>query len=331
MLKRRGSFFSLGRPNKRTRIPIGSLGAIGSVGSALASMYYASRNGSQASTRGGSNGIGVTNQYDRQRVYRKRYRPRRKKRMWKKFVRKVGAVTERDYGTNTILRNSQLTVQANPGLQGVASVTLYGKDGVDGVGSVGNGDLRDIYNNDLNSLPTTRYKFCSAVLDMTVVNNSVTEVQTDNLGLEVDVYELMFRVVATAADPLTMFATNQAQQINAGNPPLTLTTRGCTPFDLPDVLARMGISILKKTKYFIGKGQQFTYQLRDPKSYQWQKNFIDDGNNDFMVRKTTKTLLIVFKSLPGTQDVTPIINVGVTRKFMYKEMDVSNDADNLLP
>lgn len=337
MMKRRttGAIYSY----KRRRI--GGIGPYGLAGSAVAGLgsmamqLYrgGSRVGRMVATqgRGGSSGIGVTNQYDRTGVYRKKRMPRRKRRQWRKFVKKVNAVTEKDYGTNTIVRNNVGFGQATPGLQGLLTVSLYGKDGIDTATSFGNSDLKDIYGNDLNTLASTKFKFCSAILDMTCVNNSTSEETNANLGLEVDVYEITYRKVASSTSPTVALSSNNASLINPGNAGLTINTRGVTPFDLPDPLSRYGITIYKKTKFFIGKGQQFTYQMRNPKSYSWQKDFIDDGNDDFMIPYVTKTLVIVYKGLPDPlNSVTPVLNIGVTRKYMYKEMDVSNDADNLI-
>lgn len=284
-------------------------------------------NGLGASTKTTS-GIGVTNQYDRKQVYRKKRMPRRKRRRWVKFVKKVGAVTEKDFGTNTIVRSSLALAEGAIGQQGFAAVTLYGKDGVNSGQTVGNGDIANIFSNDLNTKPSSKFKFCSAVLDVTAVNDTTSEIATDNLGIEVDVYELMYRKVASCDSPVTMWSSNGAEKINAGALNLALTQRGVTPFDLPDILSRYGVTIVKKVKYFLAKGQQFTYQIRNPKSYTWQRDFINDGNDDFMIPYVTKTLLFVIKGLPGYDLATPKLNIGTTRKYMYKEMEQNDDADN---
>lgn len=317
-------------PYKRRRIySPGAISALSGLTN-MAMQYYKGRNYTNTyNKKSGVSGIGVTNQYDRSQVYRKKRMPLRKRRQWRKFVKKVGAVTEKDFGTNTIVRNSVGFGQAVSGSQGLIDVTLYGKDGTNTSTSFGNSDLKDIYANDLNTVPSSKFKFCSAVMDVTCVNNSTSTEVNANTGLEVDVYEISYRKVASASSLSVMLASNSAQLINSGNPTLAITDRGVTPFDLPDVLSRYGITIHKKTKFFISKGQQFTYQIRDPKSYTWQKDFIDDGNDDFQIANVTKSLAIIYKGLPDPlYAMTPVLNIGVTRKYMYKEMDQSVDGNN---
>lgn len=298
----------------------------------LASKFSVSSVGSMGRTS--ARGIGVTNQYDRKTVYYKKRMPRRKRRGWVKFSKKVRSVAFKDYGTNTIVRNEQQAAIAVAGTQGIYYVSLYGKDGSDGslptnYTGTGSSDLKDIYLNDLNALQTTKFQFKTAILDMTVLNRSTTEVAGANLGLEVDVYEIGYRKVASAPNPASMLTQNQASLINPGNPTLALIDRGVTPFDLPSVLSRYGIIIYKKTKYFLADEQSFTYQYRMNKRVGWQKDFIDDGNDDFMIAGVTRSILVVFKGLPNpNNNVTPQIDVGVTRKYLYKELDVSNDGNN---
>lgn len=298
----------------------------------LASKFSVSSVGTTGSSV--AHGIGVTNQYDRKQVYFKKRMPRRKRRAWVKFSKKVRSVAYKDYGTNTIVRNITQAAVAVNGTQGIYYVSLYGKDGSDtGLATnyqgTGSSDLKDIYANDLNALQTTKFQFKTAILDMTVLNNSTSEFSGTNLGLEVDVYEIGYRKVASALNPASMLNQNQASLINPGNPTLALIDRGVTPFDLPSVLSRYGIMIYKKTKYFLGAQESFTYQYRMNKRVGWQKDFIDDGNDDFMIAGVTRTILIIFKALPDpNNDCHPQINVGVTRKYLYKELDVSNDGNN---
>lgn len=165
--------------------------------------------------RGGSSGKGVTAQYDAKTVYRKKSMPKYKKRIWKKFVKKVQAVNEKENGTATmVFNNGSVLASAYSGLlrekmpfpgeldyitrlQGVTAIHLYG-------GARGNGSATE-YNqgvNDLSDLftrwdwhgqstvkfnnPSTKLKFTSACLDTTFTN-------THGGPLEVDVYHIVYR------------------------------------------------------------------------------------------------------------------------------------------
>jgi len=77
-----------------------------------------------------SSGQGVTSQYDRRLIYRKRTMPRRKKRRWRGFKNKVLAVSTKSLGSNTIVRNSleQSEIPLIPGndaVQSYVQLALY--------------------------------------------------------------------------------------------------------------------------------------------------------------------------------------------------------------
>lgn len=338
--KRRRPFSFDMRQSKRFRPnPIG----IGVSGLAQTAIPWAVAAGSAAyryfsgGRKGGTtSGQGVTNQYDRKTVYYKKSMPRRKKRQWKKFVSKVNATLLKSYGTRTIVRNSQITYTDATDNQGRFAVCLYGKDGSDSGTSVGFGDLKDIFNNDpLLANPTAKALFASAILDLTITNNStVTDESNNNTTVEMDIYEWTMSKKADANNLITVFNNGAANTspINGANPQLTLSVRGTTPFDLPDALAQ-GVKILKKTKYLLSSRQCMTYQMRMARNKQFRKDVVDDGDDNFAIPWITRGLLIIVKGVPtGTPtSVLKSIQIGVTRKYCYKHLQANDDVDNLLP
>lgn len=284
-----------------------------------------------------TSGTGITSQYDRKVVYRKKYMPRRKKRQWMKFAKKVNAVAFKDIGTKTVVRNNQLTVTSVDATQNWASICLYGKDGASAGGSrCGMDDMKQIVVNDPDmSNPTAKAIFKSGILDITVMNGSTVTEGNNNGGVEVDVYELQFKKIDDAVSIGTLItnAENNTDAINALNPQLSLTQRGVTLFDLPDFCAQ-GVTILKKTKYFLGIGETFTYQYRDPRNFTIRRDNIDDTNDDFILPYKTRGFLILMKGVPTANPdlVVKTLQIGVTRKYSYKVLSNKNtDADNQIP
>jgi len=294
-----------------------------------------------------SSGIGVTTQHDISRVYTKSRMPRRKRRRWKSFSRKVNAVAEKELGSRTVVFNKLATnVNSTDGTQSLQHVALY-------PARSSTNHLDDLHlvcqmENDADPTAalgitvdnTTKFIFKSAVLDLTFRNVSTLRTAgVDNLDgaakMEVDVYEII--------SPLTWSDTggyesslgdafgakgNLLVKIIGGagggaNATIDLGSRGVTPFDMPYALSYYRIKIIKKTKYFVNNGDTFTYQIRDPKRHVWsqEKMQLFAGVN---VPRATRHLLIVSKLVPGlalgTSNGTykESFALGITRKYFYK-------------
>lgn len=297
-------------------------------------------------------GVGVTTQHDARLVYRKRTMPRYKRLRWRGFVNKVHAVSERELGTQQIVFNQlQEFSNSTSGNQVVADLSLY---------SFRSGTQSRF--DDMNQLAaliatqsgttdtglqvgaSSKILFQSAVLDITVRNSSFitsTSAPDSRARLEVDVYELTFTKGTSdiSADYAQLRGTgllsqNAAQTIAIGGGATTeiaIERRGCTPFDLSYVCSKFGMKIWKKTKYQLGNGDQFTYQLRDPGRKTC--TFRDLTQNDGMNRVGwTKFVLMVARSAPGLSvgatpgvDITERVSVGFTRKYVYKIENMTED------
>lgn len=287
-----------------------------------------------------TSGSGVTSQYDKKTIYYKKRMPRYKRRRWVSFVKKVRSAVMKDLGTRTIIRNNQLTGSIADDTQNILACSVYGADGLTATtNQCGHGDLREIFTNEATLVATSKALFGSAVLDITMTNQSTlvnaATYPSENTSLEIDVYELMYRKKADATwiGQLLLFGANNTDKINSANPEITIGTRGATPFDLPDALALGGVNILKKTKYFLSAGQCATYQFRDPRNRTIQKDVIDDADSNYILPYVTKTFLIVYRGVPtgNPTQVLKTLQVGVTRKYMYKVQSREGDWDNVLP
>lgn len=270
----------------------------------------------------GSSGRGVTSQYDRTTVYRKRRMPKRKARRWKRFVKKAAAAADRGLGSKTQVFNDQVAFESGneESEQLVKAITLYG--------------LRDAirpYNNDLARIATDptigntgRILFKSGILDVTVANQS-TDGNGSGTAVEVDVYLIKanrsFGVIGANLDLIDIFDNeiNETNQITTQQP-FNIRTRGVTPWDMTAALGSYKVKILNKKKYFLPPGSTFTYQIRDPKNRSVNKSYLADTKSVNM-RGWTQHLLMVAKNVPGTcigDDWNIKLNAGITRKYMYK-------------
>jgi len=282
-----------------------------------------------------TSGVGVTSQFDRTNVYRRRRMPRYKRRRWVRFLKKTRAALMKDVGTKTVLRNSQLSSSWADDSQRMLTANIYGADGAAATAShCGNDDLVQIFGNDSDlSNQTAKALFGSSVLDITLTNLSTVIEGTQNTGLEVDIYDIVYRKKqdATTFHNLVGVAQTNTGAINGSATQITLDKRGVTFFDFPN-LGQMGVKILRKKKYFLGAGECATYQLRDAKNRAFVRQNIDDSDENYIYPGSTRTIAIIVKGVP-TNDATKVTKnlvVGVTRKYMYKVMDKNVDLDNII-
>lgn len=278
-------------------------------------------------------GNGVTSQYDTKWIYRKKSMPKRKKKVWRRFVKKVRAALMKDVGTKTVVFNHGMREDFNTTGQQVFLASLYGADGnAPSSFQVGSEDIGAIFRND-NELSnnTAKAVFMSGCLDITMVNMSTKTTEEErNLGLEVDVYDLAYWRRVDAPNPRVPFtaAAIATQPINPLALGIEIFSRGATPWDLPDALSQ-GIKILSKKKFFLGKGETATYQLRNPKNYSFNRSSITDSDQNFCIPNVTRTLMIVVKGLPWADGyVNKSLQIGTTRKYMYKVIQDNIDKDN---
>lgn len=301
--------------------------------------------------------LGGTNA-DVRTTYRKKRMPRRKKRVWRSFIRKVNAIAEKELGTRTVLFNDSITQSYSTGAtQGCLTLALYP------ITNAANGWLNDL--NTIGSLentgdPTaaagitidasTKYMFQSAVQDLTIRNTSLrvltvapTYENDPNCSLELDVYEVSFKEDSndsgTSYPSFTavMQAYDTRQIGNAGTG-ISISDRGATPWDLPVPLGRFRIKIWKKTKYFIPAGQTITHQIRDPKRHVLRNGDLSSsaGIDGWNRAGMTRILYLVYKAVPGLQvggavgNSVPQISIGATRKYMYKIEGANEDRERYI-
>jgi len=299
-------------------------------------------------------GLGVTDNYDRKQVYRKRRMPRYRRRRWKRFVRRVHAVSEKELGSRTVVFNKSATFSnTNADQQTVGYCYLYSY--------AGGGSGNDTMSNDLYAMSTmeneldptlalgatvdnsTKWLFQSAVLDVTVRNTSTFQVTEGNFvpdslaKLELDIYELQVKIDADDANAaftsiFDLLNNNETytRALDAVGPEITIRLRGATPFDLTYVLSRWRMRIWKKTKYILNNGDCITYQVRDPKRRSINRRDMENGRG-FNKAGMTRILLFIAKLVPGVTVGNAVgtfregFTLGVTRKYLYKVEGLNDD------
>lgn len=291
--------------------------------------------------------IGVTEQYDARTIYRRKRMSRGKRKAWKKFSRKVLAVSEKGLGTQQCLFNTPVTFsETGAGNQLIAAVSLYGLRSTNTLFN----DLRSLSNSIALAATTvnsglavgesSNIIFKSGILDITIRNASTNNGAPDSAArLELDIYELQVSRTAEESGATyntiqEIFSQNDANTLTIGGAGTEITQflRGATPFDLSYSLSRFGIRINRKTKYTIANGDQITYQMRDPRRYVLP--FREMSNKDGFNRPgMTRVIYMVAKLCPGLT-VGPIgapgvyqqiVNVGATRKYTFKVENWSED------
>lgn len=302
------------------------------VGARMAN-YHAARTivGYHRRRSGGRYGTGVTNQYDRANVYRKKRMPYRKRKRWVSFVKKVKTAENSTLGTRTRVFNNQIVFEqaSGPGpvkSQLFRSLALYSMEGVE----TWDKDLKTMLANDPNISKSGKIQMISGIFDMTAVNSSVDS-SNQPMGIELDIYlctaKRLFRykqedgtyVYKNIED--AMQDGQQSSNAIGSLGKIDTFDRGATPFDMTLALSSFGIKILSKKKYFLPNGNQMTYQMRDPKNRTISKDNIENtrGQNKPGV---TKFLILVAKGLPGAatdgNDYKIRLDIGCTRKYAYK-------------
>lgn len=304
--------------------------------------------------RGIKSGQGITVQHDARTIYRKKRSNPRRRKLWKRFSRKVHAVAEKDFGSRTVVMNKgQSFANAVSNQHGVAYLGLYTLNGVDSWQA----DLANISGLEntgdetaaagINVTDTTKFIFQSGIMDVTFRNTStvksgILDLAASEAKLEVDVYEMTSKrrwsdAAGNYSDITTVLTRGLTltKNLSGTGSGITILNRGVTPWDAPAALSYFGLSILKKTKYFLNNGDTFTYQIRDPKRHTFTQEWMQQGEGG-NVPKVTRHLFVVFKLVPGLTigtlegQYTEGLTMGLTRKYLYKVEGANDDRDRYL-
>lgn len=269
-------------------------------------------------------------------IYARKSMPRRRRRRWARFVKKVNAVDERELGSRTVLFNDRIDANVSSTSlynytlsttsQGALTLGLYTIGGQPGTANW----LRDLqqiaglenFSNPSAAAgatvsPNTKFMFHSGVLDITIRNTSVgfsaELIPYESGDIELDLYEMTINTnnlnqyVSPSIEQYNtiseIFARNDAAEIGGTGTGIGPSDRGATPWEFPNQLGQFRVRINKKTKYFIPQGRTVTYQLRDPGRHVTTPN---EMTQMFSINKkgVTKFVYLMWKLVPGLTQVT---------------------------
>lgn len=258
----------------------------------------------------------TTGQHDIARQYNRKKMPKRKKKAWVKFSKKVGAVLNKQLNSRLVLLNDYNRVNTLVDTQGIAGIELNGVESA--TNTFGNNDLARIATADALWTVATNIRIESCCLDITVTN-------VNTIAAEIDVYEYYYRKDNTAADLATWMTSLLTTSPNVGTG-LTIGTVGLTPFQVPGL--GLWVRFTKKTKFFVAAGGTMTYQKRTARNYMFKTQEFIAGTN-LHKRGLTQGLLFVQKGIPtatngaGTTDLA----YGATRTYNYKLLQTAQSVD----
>lgn len=285
----------------------------------------------------------TTQQKDFSTQYKKKKAPRKFRKQWKKFVKKVTAVEIKNAALKTVVFNNKVQNTSNAGLQNYMTISLYGNNGEsDSTNYCGAQDLLKIFDNETQiaqqgtGSPAVffpingKLHFGSAVLDLTLRN-------LGEVDAEVDVYygyhvkdttrfsTMQTELVGTLYDE---FQTNAGNVIKSGNTILNLAYRGVTPFDLSRILSSSGFHVMKKQKFMMEPGKSVFLQHRDAANHELDMNTL--SRIGYAVKKLTYQVLIVHKASVSSTEQQSTLAVGATRKYAYTVLAGANQPQNAL-
>lgn len=281
-------------------------------------------------------GVGVTNEYQRQGVYRKKKMNKYKKRKYKKFYRKVTGVINKSLGAQTILMNKALTRTNVANEQSFMHLCMYGKNGVDSIAEAGNTALATFLKPGIFA-KNAKVIIDTAIMDLTFTNTSTGANQTT---LEVDIYDIVYHKSSDYRGDKIEDAIVAGQDlpnvISGAASGIRIFDRGATPFELPLMISTAKMKILSKKKYMLSPGQSFTYQNRESKHFQLDMNEVFNGQTGatptatgYILPGRTRSTFVIFKPVAGSQALTGTLACGATFKYLYRVLEASTSNDGV--
>lgn len=190
----------------------------------------------------------LSTQHDVSSRYRRKAMPRRRRKKWVGFVRKVNAVVQKAQGLSTYTESTSANLTSAVNSTGAMGVGLY---------NVG-GDMNEVSDMFVDKYgagiaPQTKLTIKSAVLDVTIANTGTA------LAI-IDCYILVCRKPYSSAVSIdSQFTTNFNQQGTTSSK--SVTNPAVTVFGNPNFCKYW--KVLSKKEIMLGAGQVTTMQLRD--------------------------------------------------------------------
>lgn len=286
--------------------------------------------GSSAAASGGAYSV-LTNQYDVKNFYRKRYMPRRKKRAWRRFYKKVASVYRKETsGKSSLLLRGKLDGTVATDQQGVIGCMLYGASKDTSSTDIGCQDQNYIQDAVGGSGTTNISPLCkSAVMDIEITNRGIADY---NNPLTVDVYKIKCIRTCQGVNNVQVLGWSDlfgqalameptcggATDIGANN------VAGVTPWMAADFCRHVKIQSHKRI--ILSQGQTAEFMLRDPRD---RKLFWENPNQtkaSALEKGIVQGYMFIIQGIAGTGIQTAACSYSITCNRTYQ---ISNTADNV--
>lgn len=245
------------------------------------------RNRNKSAIESGAN----TFQHDSRVRYRKKRMPRRKRKAWKRFTRKVGAVS---------LGMQPLQIYSNEGTENITASANQGTQWgriIGGTNVANNDELWQIFRRCYNLAAIANavpYKIYvkSICMDVAITN-------TGSYPIVLDVYTLQCRqdfATATKVQDQWQAALGEVQA-PAGGGSVTPTKTALTVFDAPNFCSYW--KVLAKREYIIGSNNVITLQMRIPLNKHIEGKVL--GTSPQALPKYSRAFLITAHGCPSNR------------------------------
>jgi len=285
-----------------------------------------------SSSSAGAGGAAVlTNQYDVQNFYRKRRMPRRKRRAWRKFYKKVASVYRKETsGKSSLLLRGQIDGTVAAGQQGCIGAMLFGAANANSTTDFGAADQNYIQDSIAGVAATNVSPLVkSATMDIEITNRGITDYAAT---LTVDVYKVYCTRTVTGINAAQVLGwTDLFGQALAMEPTCGGSTdiggnnvAGVSPFMAADFCRH--VKIVSHKRVILSVGQTAEFMLRDPKDHKlfWSNPSSTKGCG--LEKGLTKGFMFIFQGVAGTGTKTQACSYSITCNRTYQ---VANTADNV--
>lgn len=310
-------------------------------------------NGSRTQTttrqRGGETAP-LTYDNDFKTDYRYRRMPRRRRRRWVRFVRKVNAVTlKKQQGLKKVLFYGIKNLSTSTNQSGTTDMMMYTADGsalldCADLGSIFRGHLGTAVFNDQNSFAAVgngqkKLQFESCQMECTVRNLGTAAAIMEVYYVRCRKQHAQTNIDAgntpTGIYQLGFLKQEQIEDLEEGTfigtGPQGSTQIGTTPFQSPRFCETF--KILRRKKYQIAPGNTISFLLKDPRN-----RTIEAGNvrSQLFMPFTTHGYLCQFYGVPGVDSV-PVhalpanLIFSYTRKYQYYAPMTNRDQASTMP
>lgn len=283
----------------------------------------------------------MTSQRDVKTIYRRKPMPRRRRKQWVSFKRKVTATQIANSALMSFFRQQVMYLTTAANASSFTTATIYSYGGINGTEGTTGSASGTGQGDDLVDFWTTKYgltsvgrsrktMFASACMDVHIRNSGAAS------GI-LEIYEIIARrdygSSSVSYDSIEELYTNGFTDTVAT--PLftavTSSTLGSTPFQ--NKLFCQQFKVLKKTRVEISAGETISMQMRDPKNrvaYGAEMNA-----NLIFKRGATRGYLFQLYGEPSgtaTQKTTACeCRVTVLKSYTYRELDSQPATTGLAP